>query len=1097
MVVTLGAGVITPGRAEAADTIVLVDNLQPSWTAPGGKGVYSAYYGPPYYTAGPVSPGITALYDGREAGIIKAGLTVDPISGIYKDEGLFGFVPNITIDSFAAGTLSYDVQNQYGENPVWMTTEIDTGVVGDRTDNTKYQFVPTTNPAGWHTVNAAAGLWQKWNDNQGDVTGNPLISLSAVAAAHTGCNVIRTYLRLGMGDSYHGIAGLGTVAWVDKATIGTVTYDFVVPTYWYVAKTGLDTNEGTLASPFLTIQAAVTAASSGNTINVAAGTYYEEVSITGKNNVTLTRTGEGSTIIAPVRVYASNNSGISLYNSNNITIQNLTIDGFANAALPIGVAHFKDGIHFGNNASPEANIGGSNCIFTHVTISNVDRRGISIFPETLTNNEISYCTINNVTGVNNGQGYGQGIQFSGSGKVEHCTISNVTGAILGNCNVVGGTLSIEDNVITALTGLTATPFDIGINFWCKQSNVITVKNNSITANVANNNGIYVVRGGDGSEISNNTINLTGDGGAGIETGWENTWGFPVHHNTITMGKGGAGIVITGAGSDADPMLVYNNTLTNVGGDDSFTNNYIGYSLREVGLLLSGHKYTSRTGDASYPFNGSVYNNSINGFKDGIVLASEAYNAGGYNDVEIKLSNKNSITNFETAARYGYISNTTPYPFTEIASTDANYAQQNLSMNYWGSASPVFNDIKVNFKPWYVDAGMTTLVSSAKAITAFGILTPAVTGVITGTNIAVTVPYGTAVDGLVATFTTTGSSVNIGGTGQTSGTTANNFSNPVTYTVVAADTTTQNYTVTVTVALNPARAITSFTIPAQVGTTTIDESAHTVALTMPYGTNRNGLVATFTTTGSSVKVGDTVQVSGSTPNNFTSAVTYKVIAADLSEQAYVVTASIATAITVTSPNGMESWAAGSTQPVTWTYSNLSAGETYVRIYLVKGGGTPVQIGYAPRGASGAGIYNWTIPAAQTGGTDYRIKVCGYTNQSVSDTSDADFTISGTLPPSITVTSPNGMESWAAGSTHPVTWTYSNLSAGETYVRIYLVKGGGTPVQIGYAPRGAPGAGTYNWTIPAAQTSGDDYRIKVCGYTNQSVSDTSDAYFFIGP
>jgi hypothetical protein len=31
-----------------------------------------------------------------------------------------------------------------------------------------------------------------------------------------------------MGNSYHGTAGLGTVAWVDKATIGAVTYDFVV-----------------------------------------------------------------------------------------------------------------------------------------------------------------------------------------------------------------------------------------------------------------------------------------------------------------------------------------------------------------------------------------------------------------------------------------------------------------------------------------------------------------------------------------------------------------------------------------------------------------------------------------------------------------------------------------------------------------------------------------------------------------------------------------------------------------------------------------------------------------------------------------------------
>jgi hypothetical protein len=117
--------------------------------------------------------------------------------------------------------------NQSGENPVWMTIEIDTGEVGNRTDNTVYQFVPTTNPLAWHTVDAATGRWQQWADNQGTVTG-PLMLLSGVARAHTGLNVVRAYLRLGMGDSYHGSEGLGTVAWVDKATLGGVTYDFVV-----------------------------------------------------------------------------------------------------------------------------------------------------------------------------------------------------------------------------------------------------------------------------------------------------------------------------------------------------------------------------------------------------------------------------------------------------------------------------------------------------------------------------------------------------------------------------------------------------------------------------------------------------------------------------------------------------------------------------------------------------------------------------------------------------------------------------------------------------------------------------------------------------
>jgi len=94
------------------------------------------------------------------------------------------------------------------------------------------------------------------------------------------------------------------------------------------------------------------------------------------------------------------------------------------------------------------------------------------------------------------------------------------------------------------------------------------------------------------------------------------------------------------------------------------------------------------------------------------------------------------------------------------------------------------------------------VSSAKAITAFSIVTPvAATGVITEAThkIAITVPYNTAsVTQLVATFTTTGTSVKVGSTVQINGTTANDFTNPVVYIVTAADASTQNYTVTVTV-----------------------------------------------------------------------------------------------------------------------------------------------------------------------------------------------------------------------------------------------------------------------------------------------------------
>ncbi|MDM8000526.1 MAG: DUF1565 domain-containing protein [Dehalococcoidia bacterium] len=305
-------------------TVVQVDNLQPSWTAPGGGGVYSAYYGPDNgYLA--VSPGQTTLFNGREAGIIKAGLTPDPGDGHYWDEGLFGFTPNVTIDSLAAGPLTYDVINEEGTNPVWMTIEIDTGVVGNRDDDTVYQHVPTANPAEWHTVDAAAGQWQMWNDYNGDTSGNPLISLGEVAAAHTGLNVVRAYLRLGIGDSYHG-DGDGTVGWVDKVTIGTTIYDFVVADLWYVDPAGSDSNRGSASSPFLTIQHAIDEAAAGDTIHVRAGTYAEQLTIT--KNLHLVGAGIGQSVIqAPATLPPASDpaSAIVIVSGSGV---NAEIDGF-------------------------------------------------------------------------------------------------------------------------------------------------------------------------------------------------------------------------------------------------------------------------------------------------------------------------------------------------------------------------------------------------------------------------------------------------------------------------------------------------------------------------------------------------------------------------------------------------------------------------------------------------------------------------------------------------------------------------------------------------------------------------------------------------
>ena len=66
-------------------------------------------------------------------------------------------------------------------------------------------------------------------------------------------------------------------------------------------------------------------------------------------------------------------------------------------------------------------------------------------------------------------------------------------------------------------------------------------------------------------------------------------------------------------------------------------------------------------------------------------------------------------------------------------------------------------------------------------------------------------------------------------------------------------------------------ITTYSLPGQTGSATINSTAGTIGVTMPAGTVVTSLVATFTTgvIANSVTIGSTSQVSGVTANNFTS------------------------------------------------------------------------------------------------------------------------------------------------------------------------------------------------------------------------------------
>jgi hypothetical protein len=95
-------------------------------------------------------------------------------------------------------------------------------------------------------------------------------------------------------------------------------------------------------------------------------------------------------------------------------------------------------------------------------------------------------------------------------------------------------------------------------------------------------------------------------------------------------------------------------------------------------------------------------------------------------------------------------------------------------------------------------------------------------------------------------------------------------------------------------------------------------------------------------------------------------------------------------------------------------------------------------------------------------------------------------------SITVTAPNGGETWARGTAHTLTWSYTG-NPGST-VKIEVLKGS-TPVGTiaESAPIGSGGKGTYTWMIFPSGSTGNDYKVSVKSISQPTIKDLSNNFF----
>ncbi len=197
------------------------------------------------------------------------------------------------------------------------------------------------------------------------------------------------------------------------------------------------------------------------------------------------------------------------------------------------------------------------------------------------------------------------------------------------------------------------------------------------------------------------------------------------------------------------------------------------------------------------------------------------------------------------------------------------------------------------------------------------------------------------------------------------------------------------------------------------------------------------------------------------------------------------------LTLLTPNGGETWIKGCPQLIQWTAPAANTG--MLRIELLKN--DQLHLIIHPQVPALQGNFTW-IPAWNIPpGNNYKVRIVLLTGiLTLSDISDQPFSIAqGT----VTVISPNGGETWAKGSMHPVLWD-DNLCDN---VRIELWKGNQFHSLI---TPSVPSTGAFQWTIPLSGTllPASDYRVRVMALApmtsvNAGVSDLSDNYFTITP
>ena len=211
--------------------------------------------------------------------------------------------------------------------------------------------------------------------------------------------------------------------------------------------------------------------------------------------------------------------------------------------------------------------------------------------------------------------------------------------------------------------------------------------------------------------------------------------------------------------------------------------------------------------------------------------------------------------------------------------------------------------------------------------------------------------------------------------------------------------------------------------------------------------------------------------------------------DCSDSSFTVLSTVPPFAQVLSPNGGESFPVGTLVPLTWTMLDTCVGidSTRVHVSLDGGGGwSHVATVAAPDTTT-----DWGSPDSPQDSCLVRIEVFASGGAVASDTSDAFFTVGDVNAPSVTVTSPNGGESYVALSTVQIAATMSDDAGVDSVCVAYTIDDGANWVDIACGTLSFP----YAWGTPDVVSDSCRVRVRVWDAALNTAVDASDSLFTI--